>query len=180
MLRDLGCSELLVTLGLSAYPLGFGLAPLVLSPFSETYGRYKIYFATAIVFTLSFIPQVLAERVWIVILFRFIGGCAGSSGSTLVGGSIADLFQTSNRGPAMNLFAILAFCKSFAFSRLDGDEFESNDLYGCAGGTGLGPVMLGYVEQSGLGWRIGLWIEMGMAGALSIIIILFTEETRGT
>ena len=35
LIEDLGCSRELAVLGLSAFPLGFGLAPLLLAPFSE-------------------------------------------------------------------------------------------------------------------------------------------------
>lgn len=35
MIRDLNCSRELGVLGLSMFPLGFGISPLVLAPFSE-------------------------------------------------------------------------------------------------------------------------------------------------
>ena len=80
MIRDLGCSTELAALGLAAqvhswrvppplltllhrFPLGFGLAPLVLAPFSEAYGRYPMYVGSSIFFLVFFIPTAVAKNV---------------------------------------------------------------------------------------------------------------------
>jgi hypothetical protein len=39
MMADLNCSHELAVMALAGFPLGFGLGPLVLAPFSEVYGR---------------------------------------------------------------------------------------------------------------------------------------------
>lgn len=50
----------------------------------------------------------------------------------------------------------------------------------CAfGGTGLGPGVMGYVEEF-LGWRWISWIQMMMAGVMFIAIVFLTRETRGS
>lgn len=70
----------------------------------------------------------------------------------------ADLFVAADRGPPMACFSIFAFV-----------------------GSGLGPVLFGYVEMdSRLGWRMVNWIQMVMAGLIFIAILLFTKETRGS
>lgn len=53
MIRDLNCSQLQATAGLSVYPLGFGVVPLVTASFSEEFGRQPLYIGSAIGFALS-------------------------------------------------------------------------------------------------------------------------------
>ncbi|SGY31972.1 BQ5605_C002g01295 [Microbotryum silenes-dioicae] len=147
MMRDLNCSLELAVLALSTFPLGFGLAPLVLAPFSD-----------GIIYTLFFLPITLGRNIATVIIARFIGGLAASTGSTLVGGTVADLFESKDRGLPMSIFSLAAFA-----------------------GTGLGPATMGYVEENlGLQWRWISWIQLIIAGVTSLCIILLTQETRGS
>lgn len=57
-------------------------------------------------------------------------------GSTLVGGTVADLFEAANRGLPMSIFSICAFA-----------------------GTGLGPAVSGYIELK-KGWRWIEWVQV--------------------
>ncbi|KAK4699960.1 hypothetical protein P7C70_g6294, partial [Phenoliferia sp. Uapishka_3] len=98
MKRELDCSSELASMGLAAFPLGFAVAPLVLAPFSEAYGRYWMYCITATLYTIFLIPIARAPTISVVIVFRLMAGLACSSGNTMVGGTIADLFEASNRG----------------------------------------------------------------------------------
>ncbi|KAI5477994.1 Major Facilitator Superfamily protein [Pseudohyphozyma bogoriensis] len=118
MIEELGCSRELAVMALSAFPLGFGLSPLVLAPFSD--------------------------------------GLAASPGSTMVGGTMADMFEASDRGIPMSLFSFCAFA-----------------------GTGLGPAVLGYVAQN-LGWRWIQYIQIIIGVAITVALIFFTRESRGS
>ncbi|GAA5899377.1 MFS transporter [Sporobolomyces salmoneus] len=156
MIRELGCSEELATLGLSIFPLGFGLGPLFTAPLSEAYGRYPLYVISALFYLIFFIPIAYGQNIATVIICRFIQGVAASTGSTLVGGTVADLFDSHNRGLGMAVFSISAFL-----------------------GTGLGPAVSGYIELK-KGWRWIEWVQMMFAGLLAVGIIFFTRETRGS
>ncbi|GAA5861875.1 hypothetical protein JCM5353_007126, partial [Sporobolomyces roseus] len=156
MMRDLNCSKELATLGLSIFPLGFGIGPLFTAPLSESYGRYPLYFGSALIYLVFFIPIAYGQNIATVIICRFIAGIAASTGSTLVGGTVSDLFEAHNRGLPMAIFSISAF-----------------------GGTGLGPAVSGYIELK-MGWRWIQWVQMMCAGCLAIGIIFFTRETRGS
>ncbi|GAA5997050.1 hypothetical protein JCM5350_001573 [Sporobolomyces pararoseus] len=156
MIRDLGCSEELATLGLSIFPLGFGLGPLFTAPLSEAFGRYPLYFFSSLFYLVFFIPIAYGQNIQTVIICRFIQGIAASTGSTLVGGTVSDLFDSHNRGSGMAVFSICAFA-----------------------GTGLGPAVSGYIELK-KGWRWIEWVQMMFAGVNAIAIILFTRETRGS
>lgn len=50
MIRDLNCNQLQATLGLSLYPLGFGVVPLVTAALSEEFGRNPLYIVSTFIF----------------------------------------------------------------------------------------------------------------------------------
>ncbi|GAA5858755.1 hypothetical protein JCM8547_004973 [Rhodosporidiobolus lusitaniae] len=156
MMEELGCPHEVATLGLSVFPLGFGLGPLFTAPLSEAYGRYPMYFISCLIYLVFFIPTAYGQNIQTVIIARFIAGVAASTGSTLVGGTMADLFLTHERGLPMSFFSISAFA-----------------------GTGLGPAVSGYIELK-VGWRWVQWVQMMAAGVLAVAIIFFTRETRGS
>ncbi|BGP36379.1 hypothetical protein JCM10450v2_000279 [Rhodotorula kratochvilovae] len=156
MMEDLNCSREVATLGLSLFPLGFGLGPLFTAPLSEAYGRYPLYVVSSLVYLIFFIPTAYGQNIQTVVISRFIAGIAASTGSTLVGGTVADLFESHNRGLPMSIFSICAFA-----------------------GTGLGPAVSGYIELK-LRWRWIQWVQMMLCGVLTVAIIFFTRETRGS
>lgn len=95
-------------LGIAVYSLGFSLPPMVLAPFSEVgrldnmieasrltsslfqvYGRNSLYLITHFAYTMLFIGTGYARNISTVIVLRFLSGAFGSTGSTMVGGTIA-------------------------------------------------------------------------------------------
>jgi MFS family permease len=50
MTQDLNCTDFQATIGLSVFPLGFGLTPLFTAPFSEEFGRRPIYLVSGVGF----------------------------------------------------------------------------------------------------------------------------------
>ncbi|GAA5972770.1 hypothetical protein JCM11641_003013, partial [Rhodosporidiobolus odoratus] len=126
------------------------------APLSEAYGRYPLYFVSALLYLIFFIPIAYAQNITTVIVCRFISGIAASTGSTLVGGTMADLFLTHERGLPMSFFTLSAFL-----------------------GTSSGPAISGYIELK-KGWRWIQWVEMMLAGVLAVAVVFFTRETRGS
>lgn len=156
MEAQLNASRTLVLLGITLFTLTFGAAPLILAPISEAYGRTYIYIVSALVFTLFFIPQALAQNIETMLVARFISGIAGSSAVSLVGGTLADVWPNEERGLPMALFAWSAF-----------------------GSTGLGPVVFGYVEQIH-DFRMINWVMFAVSGAFTLALALLLKETRGS
>ncbi|KAM0793367.1 hypothetical protein ACM66B_000822 [Microbotryomycetes sp. NB124-2] len=152
----LDTTRTLALLGIFSFTLMFGASPLVLAPFSETYGRSSIYIASAVVFTLFFIPQALAKNIETMVLARFVSGIAGSSAVSLVGGTISDCFRSTELGFPMALFTAAAFAS-----------------------TGLGPIMFGYVEQF-YDFRLIQWIMFAMSGVFTIAMVFVLRETRAS
>ncbi|KAH7908595.1 major facilitator superfamily domain-containing protein [Hygrophoropsis aurantiaca] len=158
MMRDLNCTEFQATVALSLYTLGFGVVPLVTSSFSEEFGRHRLYIVCSLVFTLSEIAIALANNIQTVIIARSLGGGFGSTGATLVGGTIADIWRPQQRGLPMSIFALAAVAS-----------------------TGLGPVISGWVDANPhLGWRWIQWIHAMFTGAYFLCVLVFMKETRST
>ncbi|KAF8548850.1 MFS general substrate transporter [Imleria badia] len=139
MVDELHCSTFAATVGLSVYPIGFGVVPLFTSSLSEEFGRFP-----------------LAPNIQTVIVARFLSGSFGSTGATLVGGTIADIWNPEERGFPMALFAIAA-----------------------VGSSGLGPLLAGWIESNNhLGWRWIQWISATVSGIYFFGVLLLLTETR--
>ncbi|CDS00158.1 related to multidrug resistant protein [Sporisorium scitamineum] len=159
MERDLSITNHeLSLLGIAIYPLGFALPPLVLAPLSEVFGRNPMYLVCHLCYTVLFVGLGRAENTATVIILRFLQGGFGSTGSTMVGGTISDIWNSSERGQPMALFAT-----------------------GAIFGTGIGPVWAGWVEQNKrLGWRWIQYIQAIYTGFILLLLLLFLRETRGS
>ena len=59
MTRDLNTTNFKATIGLSTYCVGFAIVPLLISSFSEEFGRQPIYVFSAIGFSLSHLMVAL-------------------------------------------------------------------------------------------------------------------------
>ncbi|KHN96244.1 Major facilitator superfamily domain, general substrate transporter [Metarhizium album ARSEF 1941] len=142
-----------VTLGVSMFVLGFAIGPLFWAPFSELYGRQKLFFLTYMALTAFNAAGAGAPNMTALIVLRFMAGAWGSSPLTNSGGVIADLFTATERGIATSIFAIAPFL-----------------------GPALGPIAGGFLAEA-QGWR---WVEGLTAiftGALWIIQTLVAPET---
>jgi MFS family permease len=90
----------------SIYLLGFVVGPLLVSSLSEVYGRLIIYHTGNVVYLAFTIGCALSTDTAQFLIFRFICGCAASIPNTIGGGTVADLYQPSERGRALALFAL--------------------------------------------------------------------------
>ncbi|OAX41036.1 MFS general substrate transporter [Rhizopogon vinicolor AM-OR11-026] len=158
MMRDLNCTQFQATVGLSMWSLGFGFVPLITSSFTEEFGRLHIYIVSSFGFMLTEMMIALSPNIQTVMLGRLLGGAFGSTGATLVGGSVADIWQPHERGQPMAFFALA-----------------------CVAAQGLGPVIAGVIEADPrLGWRWIQWVHVMFTGAYFISVVLLMKETRAT
>ncbi|KAG1767680.1 MFS general substrate transporter [Suillus occidentalis] len=156
MMKDLNCTRLQATLGLSLYAIGFGIIPLVSSSFSEECGRRPVYIMSSAMFFLAQIMNALAPNIHTVVVSRALQGVFGSCGAALIGGSIADIWQPHERGLPMSLFA---FSSIFSF--------------------GLGSAFGGLISASPhLGWRWVQWVHAMFTGTFVLGVIFVMNETR--
>lgn len=76
--QDLNCSDIVATLGVTTFLLGFGTGPLIFAPMSETYGRNPVYRTTLLLFVLFNIGCALSPNVAALLVFRLLCGFFGS------------------------------------------------------------------------------------------------------
>ncbi|KAK0440945.1 MFS polyamine transporter [Desarmillaria tabescens] len=158
MTRDLNCTRFQATIGLSTYTLGFGIVPLFTASFSEEFGRQPLYIVSAGGFFIMYIMVALAKNIQTVIIARFLQGGFGSTWATMVGGTIADIWVPEDRGLPMTIFTIAAI-----------------------GGTGVGPIMAGWIEMNQrLEWKWIQWIQMMICGMYIVLVPLIMKETRSS
>jgi MFS family permease len=151
-----GISAVAYKVGITIFTVGFGVAPMILAPFSEINGRRPVFVATGLLFVICQICCAVTESFAGMLLARFFLGVGGSTFSTMVGGILADIWVTADRNWAMVLFT-------------------GATLFG----TGLGPLVSGFVAQRLL-WRWVFWIQVMTSGSLVALVTLFFKETRGS
>ncbi|KAJ4319829.1 MFS siderochrome iron transporter 1 [Neodidymelliopsis sp. IMI 364377] len=153
ILEEFRVVQIIGTLGISLFVLGFAIGPLMWAPLSELYGRQYLFFGTYMLLTVFNAGAAGAKNIQTLIVLRFLAGAFGSSPLTNAGGVIADMFPASQRGLATSIFAAAPFL-----------------------GPVIGPIVGGFVGQS-IGWR---WIEGVMAiftGVLWLTCGLLVPET---
>ena len=151
-----GISTVVYKTGITMFTAGFGIAPMVLAPFSEINGRRPVFIATGLLFVISQIGCAVTDSFAGMLLARFFLGVGGSTFSTMVGGILADVWVTADRNWAMVLFT-------------------GATLFG----TGLGPLISGFVSQRLL-WRWVFWLQVMTSGTLITLVTIFFKETRGS
>ena len=83
-----------------------GIFPLVLAPMSETFGRRPVFLVNLAIFTLLQIPTALGPNIGSFIALRTLSGVSGSVGVANGGGSVSDLFQTSERATVLGYYLL--------------------------------------------------------------------------
>jgi MFS family permease len=78
--------------------LRFEKGPMVFAPLSEIVGRRYIYGTTLLVAVVFIIPECVSKNMATLLVCRAIDGIAFSAPMTLVGGTLADLWKTEERG----------------------------------------------------------------------------------
>ncbi|GAA5921703.1 hypothetical protein JCM1841_007096 [Sporobolomyces salmonicolor] len=131
------------------------IAPLFLAPLCELVGRREVYISAYACFVIFFILLALGPNIGSEMVGRFFSGAFASCGTILVGGTLADIWNTRDRSLPMACFT---FAATF--------------------GTIAAPTYCGYIDMY-LGWRWIEWVCMIANGVLLIIEIIFLKETRG-
>ena len=107
---DFGVSEEVIILAsVTMFVIGFGVGPLVFAPMSEEVGRKPIYVVTLFVAVVFIVPCGAAQNIATLLICRLIDGTAFSAPMTLIGGSLADIWEGPERGTAMAIFLLLHF-----------------------------------------------------------------------
>ncbi|KAA8626770.1 multidrug resistant protein [Pyrenophora tritici-repentis] len=151
--KEFRVSEEVALLTITLFVVGFGVGPMAFAPASEIWGRRPVYgvtLALAVIFT---IPGAVAQNIGTLLVTRFIAGVAFSAPMTLVGGTLADMWRSEERGVPMAAFSAAPFI-----------------------GPGVGPLVGGYLSQAG-GWRWLYWIQLILSAVVWVLITFTVPET---
>ena len=141
------------TLVVSIFVLGFAVGPLAIAPLSEWYGRQPVYLISMFFFNLCTLSCALSTNLGMLLAFRFLAGCAGSTPVTIGGATIGDMFPKEKRGGAMAVWGM-----------------------GAQLGPMLGPIIGGFLAQT-KGWRWVFWLQLIVSGAVLLLGVVFLRET---
>lgn len=156
MAQEWGVSHVAVLVGITTFCFGFGIAPMILSPFSEINGRYPVFVGSGIMFVICSICCAITQSYAGMLLARLGVGVGSSVTSSMVGGVVSDLYHAKARNTPMALFAGFALI-----------------------GTGLGPFVGGFIAQN-TSWRWLFWVQTIICGIIMAAVALFFKETRGS
>lgn len=151
-----GTSRVATLVGITIFTIGFGIAPMVLAPFSEIAGRRPIFVITGLLWLVFQICCAVTRIYGGMLVARLLAGCAASTFSTMVGGVVADMYRGHNRNAPMTIFT-----------------------GGVLFGTGLGPLVSGFIAQRTT-WRWVFWSHSIVVAVLLVLIYFFFYESRGS
>ncbi|EIM87230.1 MFS general substrate transporter [Stereum hirsutum FP-91666 SS1] len=155
MCEELGVATEVGRVGMFVFNASFAIVPMFLGPLSEFIGRNPIYLGCYALFTVWFIPIALAKNIATVIIARLLSGCFGAAGTTIIPGTLADIWSTEERGLPVALFSFVAVF-----------------------GTVAAPLYSGFINET-IGWRWIEWVQLIANGCLLVVELLFLRETRG-
>jgi multidrug resistance protein len=132
--------------------LGFAVGPLLWSPLSEIIGRKPVYIISLTLYVIFNIPCALSPNIGGLLVCRFLCGVFSSSGLSLAGGTIADIWNVEDRGMAIAYFAAAPYC-----------------------GPVIGPIVCGWINIGSHRLDLFFWVNMAFAGTVLIIVGLVPE-----
>lgn len=126
--------------------------PLWWSSFSETLGRRTIYIISFALFVLWNALAAISTSISMLIVFRILGGGAAASVQAVGAGTVADVWESRERGHAMGIFYL-----------------------GPLMGPLFGPIIGGILGQT-LGWRSVQWFLAIYGGVIWIFLFFALPE----
>ncbi|KAI2621295.1 major facilitator superfamily domain-containing protein [Hypoxylon sp. NC1633] len=146
-------NEVISSLIVSIYVLGWGLGPLVVAPLSEVHGRLAVYTWSNVLYVVFTAACALSPNLGSLVFFRLMAGTMGSTPLTIGGGTISDLVPIQQRGLALSLY-----------------------MFGPILGPSVGPLIGGVLTET-LGWRWIFWVLALVYGCMTVAQILIMRET---
>lgn len=131
---------------------GFAVGPLIWSPLSEIIGRRPVYIISLALYVIFNIPCALSPNIGGVLVCRFLCGVFSSSGLSLAGGTIADIWSIEERGMAIAYFAAAPYC-----------------------GPVLGPIVTGWINVGTGRLDLFYYVNIAFSGLMLILVGLIPE-----
>ncbi|KAF9884293.1 hypothetical protein FE257_001923 [Aspergillus nanangensis] len=137
---------------MSTYQIGQGIGNIVFPPYSEAFGRKKLYIISATFYAafcavIAACPSPAAASV-----SRLITGFLSAIPSVVVCGSIEDMFNSKSRAWMIYLYIAATNC-----------------------GISFGPIMSAYITST-LGWKWIFYVAAIVTGTLAILLLAIKES----
>jgi multidrug resistance protein len=145
---ELRASQTVTNMSIALYMLSMSIFPLWWSAFSEQFGRRTIYLVSFALFVVFAVLSAVSTNIAMLIVFRIGTGGASASVQAVGAGTIADIWETFERGRAMSMFYL-----------------------GPLLGPLLAPIIGGVLAQE-LGWRSCMWF-LAIYGVVIVALLLF-------
>lgn len=197
MSSEFGVAPVVAQVGMFTFNAACALAPLFLAPLCELIGRREVFLVGYALFVVSFLFLALAQNIQTAIIGRFFSGLFGSLGTIAVGGSLADIWKTRERGLPLSCFTFVAIFSTIAapaycgyIVKYTGDwrwvEWVHSESHGLATrSVALVPHFISPVQLVLSLMLITIYSNALLqttvigAGILLIFEVIFLKETRG-
>ncbi|KAL2823882.1 major facilitator superfamily domain-containing protein [Aspergillus cavernicola] len=144
--------SLLIFLEFFTYLLGQALGGIILPPYSECFGRKKLYVISSATYSISCVIIAAVPSIKGVVIGRLVSGFLSAIPSTIVVGSIEDMFNSRDRVWMIWIWALVANL-----------------------GLVVGPIM-GTFTTAGLNWRWIFYIAAIITGILTLLLLGIRES----
>lgn len=148
MTRKLNTTEDIANLSVALYMISMSIFPLWWSSFSEQFGRRSIYIISFALFLIFAIVAAVSTNIAMLIVFRILTGGASASVQAVGAGTIADIWESHERGRAMGIFYLGPLLAPL-----------------------IAPIVGGALAQ-GFGWKATMWF-LAIYGLVILAMLIF-------
>ncbi|KAF4511927.1 hypothetical protein G6O67_001124 [Ophiocordyceps sinensis] len=146
--KELNASPTVTNLSIAMYMLAMSIFPLWWSSFSEQFGRRSIYLISFSLFIVFAVLCAVSTSISTLVVFRVLTGGASASVQAVGAGTIADIWESHERGRAMGTFYL-----------------------GPLLGPLIAPIVGGVLAQE-FGWQASMYF-LAIYGAVILVLLFF-------
>ncbi|PKX88954.1 putative MFS multidrug transporter [Aspergillus novofumigatus IBT 16806] len=144
--------SVILLLEMFTYLIGQGIGSIVFPPYSEAFGRKKLYIVSTAMYSLSCIIIAIVPSVTGVVVGRLLSGFLSAIPTNVVAGSIEDMFNAKDRIWFLSLWMMLA-----------------------PWGLALGPIYSTYIIYA-LNWRWVFYVAAIVTGFIACLLLGIRES----
>lgn len=144
---------ILLSLSVSLFVLAWAICPLFVAPLSELFGRKIVLNISIVLMALFNMCCAVSNNITMLLIFRFLAGCAGAPPLSIGAGTMADLFNDKDRNTALAVYAV-----------------------GPTVGPIIAPIIAGFITEN-IGWRWVLGVLTIFNAVIAAFGLMFYQET---